>query len=81
MCSAVFLRSVEFTLLFDQTFTRPEREMAEQDEQFAENKATCLERLLSSQEVHAPIYIEDSITVMYNRLGNELYKDTLHPNL
>lgn len=45
MCSAVLLRSVESTLLFDQTFTRPEREMAEQDEQFAENKATSLERL------------------------------------
>jgi hypothetical protein len=67
MCSAVLLRSVESTLLFDQMFTRPEREMAEQDEQFAENKATSLERLkglLSSQEVHAPIYIEDMVTVM-----------------
>jgi hypothetical protein len=44
-CSEGLLRSVESTLLLDQKVTRPPKELAEQDEKFAENKTTCLDRL------------------------------------
>jgi hypothetical protein len=43
-CSEVLLRYVASTLLLDQKFTRPAKELAEQDEEFAENK-TSLDRL------------------------------------
>ena len=39
-CSEVLLRSVESTLLLDQKFTRPAKELAEQAEEFAEDKTT-----------------------------------------
>jgi hypothetical protein len=37
-CSEVLLRSVESAILLDQKFTRPAKELAKQDEEFAENK-------------------------------------------
>jgi hypothetical protein len=36
---------VESAILLDQKFTRPAKEVAKQDEEFAENKTTCLDRL------------------------------------